>query len=106
MAGAMAPTKYISDDGNTYKFRQDASNATAVGNVAATTAVEPPKRYHLRYILAQHPTTFRERRIVVGDPANARWVGGTTTISLPDFDAAMAATTYLIKGRIGERRFG
>lgn len=105
MAGLMATAKYISDDGVTYQMRQDASNLTAAGNVAAV-GTEPglPKRYKPRHILAAHPTTGRERRVAIGDPTNGLWVGGTTTISLPDFNALMVATSFVVKGRIGERR--
>lgn len=106
MAGTMGQFEYTSDDGVTYRMRQDASNATAASNVAAGALPDMPKRYRPRHILAAHPTSGRERRIPVGDPGNALWVGGTSTISLPDFNAAMAATAFVVKGRIGERRLG
>jgi hypothetical protein len=102
----MTRVDYVSDNGSTYRLRMDASNATAAGNAAATVAVDLPKRTQPRYVLAQHPTSGRERRIVIADPTSALWTGGTTTISLPDFNAAMAATNYNIRGRIGERRLG
>jgi len=105
MAGSMAPVNYVSDDGITYRMRQDASNQVAAGNVASSTVNGLPKRYRPRYILAKHPVSGRERRIVIGSPANAMWVGGTTVITLPDFDATMDPTVYNIAGRIGERRF-
>lgn len=106
MAGLMEKIEYVSDNGSTYVMRQDASNAAAAGNTSSTANPSLPGRTKPRYILAAHPTTGRERRIVVGDPTNALWVGGTTTISLPDFGALMAATTFLVRGRIGERRLG
>jgi hypothetical protein len=106
MAGALTRINYISDDGVTYNIPQDASNATAAGNVAATGTAQKPGRTKPRYVLAQHPTTGRERKIVIGDPTNARWVGGTATLTLPDFDALMAPTVYQIRGRIGEQRLG
>jgi hypothetical protein len=104
MAGLMTKIVYTSDDGSDYVVKEDASNAAAAGNTTTTANPSLPKRHKPRHILAAHPTTGRERAIVIGDPANALWVGGTSTISLPDFAAAMAATTYLVRGRIGERR--
>jgi hypothetical protein len=83
----------------------DASNAAAVGGVAATTEPDKPGRTHVRYLLARHPTTARERRIPCPDPANALWTGPVgATISLTDY-ATNAAVNYLVAGRIGERRF-
>jgi hypothetical protein len=104
MAGAVAFYNYVSDDGVTYRVKMDISNALSAGNTPATVTAGLPKRYKPRHILAAHPTTGRERAIVIGAPANALWVGGTAVISLPDFAAAMAATDYVVRGRIGERR--
>lgn len=104
MAGAMARYAYISDDTNTYKVRMDISNALSAGNTPDAASPDLPRRFKPRHILAAHPVTGRERSIVIGDPANALWVGGTLVISLPDFAAAMAATNYVVRGRIGERR--
>ena len=104
MAGPMGRFEYLSDDGDTYTIRLDASNAAAVGATASTAPVNLPKRYRPRYILARHPTSGRERKIVVCDPAQGLFVGSTATISLPDFAATMAATTFNVAGRIGEKR--
>lgn len=104
MAGVMARINYVSDDGVTYVTRQDASNQAAVGNLAATVTVGLPGRHKPRYLLARHPVSGRERRIVIANPANPMWVGGTATVSLPDFNDDMAPTTFNIAGRIGERR--
>lgn len=107
MAGAMARIAYIGDDGNTYGIREDASNATAVGNTVNNTAPRAPSGLRPRYILLAHPTTGRERKIVIGDPANALWTAATSsTVSLPDFNAAMVGVAYVTRGRMGERRFG
>jgi hypothetical protein len=100
----MARYAYISDDGNTYKIHQDISNALSAGNTPDSASPDVPKRMKPRHVLAAHPTTGRERRIVIGDPANGLWTGATTTISLPDFAALMAPTAYVVRGRIGERR--
>lgn len=106
MAGAMAKYAYISDDGNTYKVHMDISNALSAGNTPNAASPDVPKRYKPRFVLAAHPTTGRERRIVIGDPANDLWVGGTTTIQLPDFANLMAPAAFVVRGRIGERRLG
>jgi hypothetical protein len=102
----MARFNYISDNGVTYVVPLDASNGVAVGNPAGSSLVAKPGRTKMRYVLASHPTTGRERRIVICDPANTIWVGGTNVIQLPDFNAAMAATPFVVRGRIGERRLG
>lgn len=104
MAGLMSKVEYISDDTNTFVMRQDASNAAAAGNTVSAANPNLPGRTKPRYILAAHPVSGRERRIVIGSPVNALWLGTTNVISLPDFGAAMAATNYLVRGRIGERR--
>jgi hypothetical protein len=107
MAGLMTRVAYISEDGNTYHERQDASNATAVGNVVNLTAARLPSGTRPRYLLLAHPSTGRERKIVIGDPANPLWTAATSsTINLPDFNNDMAPVAYLTRGRMGERRFG
>lgn len=105
MAGVMSRINYVSDDGNTYVVRQDASNQAAAGNLAATVTVGLPGRHRPRYILARNPTSGRERKIVVGASTNGMWTGATATITLPDFDDDMTPVTYNIAGRIGEKRF-
>jgi hypothetical protein len=106
VAGSMGAYDYVSDDGGTYRIRLDDTNAAAVGAVAATTAVPKPGTIHPRYLLAQHPTTGRERRITCPNPANTLWVGDGTQqlISLRDYDTNLAVN-FLVAGRIGERRF-
>lgn len=104
MAGLMARYDYESDDGFTYAIRMDSSNALSAANSPATATVGLPGRYKPRYILAQSPTTGRERKIVICDPANPLWVGGDSAIDLPNFDAAMAVQSFAVRGRIGERR--
>lgn len=103
MAGRMLTVDYVSDDTNTYKLRVDQSNAAAAGLVATATGINKPGNLEPRYILAAHPVTGRQRKIIV-NPDSQLWIGGLGTISLPDFDAAMAATNYKIMGRIGEKR--
>lgn len=106
MAGAMGKFEYTSDDGTVYQVRLDASNAAALGATAATNQPAKPGTTHVRYLLARHPTTGKERRITVPDPTNALWTGPVgATITLPDFGALMAPTAFLVAGRIGERRF-
>jgi hypothetical protein len=105
MAGQMTHSNYISDDGSTYRIRQDSSNATDVGNTTATVATHMPGGYHGRYILCTHPTTGRERKVVIGDPANPLWVGGSITVNLWDFTTNPSAhVSYAVLSRVGERR--
>jgi hypothetical protein len=107
MAGIMTRCEYLGDDGNTYGIKCDASNATAVGNVVNNTAPRPPAGLRPRYLLLAHPTSGKERKIVIGSPANALWTSSTsTTVNLPDFNALMAPVAYITRGRMGERRFG
>jgi hypothetical protein len=108
MAGALSLRNYVSDDGNTYVVRIDTSNAVAVSAAAAAAGSRPnlPHGYRMRYLLAKHPTTGRERRIHVNDPSVALWVGGASTISLVDYDTTpAAAATYTVSGRVGEKRY-
>ena len=105
MSGPTMRIQYLSDDGSPYRVKQDASNAAAAGNAAATSTVHLPGGYHPRYVLATHPTTGRERKIVIADPANALWVGGTSTISIEEFSGAHSTTmAHAVLSRVGERR--
>lgn len=103
MAGTMGHFTYTDDGGNPWRVRLDASNAAAVGGVAAATGLNKPSGLVERYLLAEHPTTGRERRIICPDPTNPLWLGGTSTISLIDFNTN-TAVTFNIRGRIGEKR--
>jgi hypothetical protein len=101
----MTRVVYTSDNGTAYAYRMDATNATAVGAVAAGTQPDKPGHTHVRYLLARHPTTGRERRIPCPDPTNALWTGAVgAEISLRDYDTN-AAAAFTVAGRIGERRF-
>lgn len=105
MAGATAHYAYISDDGNTYRLRGDVSNNLSAGNTPLASGPNLPHGYHPRYVNASHPATARERRIVIGDPANALFVGGDVAIDLVDFGATPSVTTsYNVLSRVGERR--
>lgn len=105
MAGALTRINYISDDGSTYRVKMDSSNATDAGNVPATVAAHVPGGYHPRYILATHPTTGRERKIVIGDPTNPLWVGGDNAIDLWDFTTNPSThLAHAVLSRVGERR--
>ena len=106
MAGALAHYEDISDDGTTYRMRMDISKALSAGNTPMTSGPNLPHGYHPRYINASHPTTGRERRIVIGDPANALWVGGDVAIDLVDFGTTPSATVaYNALSRVGEKRY-
>jgi hypothetical protein len=102
MAGAMGFFDYVSDDGNTYKVKGDATNAAQTGGVTATSTAWYPKGWVLRYLLASASGQPR-RRVPVYDPANAIWTGGTTTIPLQVAGTA-GTVTFTITGRFGEKR--
>lgn len=106
MSGPATHIQYTSDDGAGYRVRMDASNATAAANAAATSTVHVPSGYEPRYILATHPTTGRERKIVIGDPTNALWVGGSSSISLEEYSGAHStAMAHAVLSRVGEKRY-
>lgn len=107
MAGPMGIFQYVSDNGTTYQVRLDASNAAAMGATAAA-GTEPYKPLGIkpRYILAQHPTSGRERKLVAPDPTDAVWTGTGGTMSLVDYAATpVAAASFNIRGRVGEKRY-
>jgi hypothetical protein len=108
MAGRLELIDYVGDNGVTVQWPQDVSNAVAAGNTHTSVTVGPAKGMRPRYILARHPTTGRQRKIVIGNPTNPLWLGsgaGSGVITLPDFDATMDPTVYVVQGRMGERRF-
>lgn len=109
MAGPMGRYEYVSDDGNTYTMRLDASNAATVGAVAAAApGLTFPKGWVPRYILVQHPTSGRQRKVVITDPAAAGALWTTPGGSLPLMDYALtppASANWGIRGRVGERRY-
>lgn len=105
MAGAMTHVEYLSDDGSGYRLRMDSSNATDVGNGTATSPAHLPGGYEPRYILATHPTTGRERKVVICDPANALWVGGDSSVDLWDFTTNPSVhLAHAVLSRVGEKR--
>jgi hypothetical protein len=84
----------------------DASNATAAGNAAASSNARLPTGYRPRYVLATHPTTGRQRKIVICDPTDAMWVGSVATISIEEYSGAHSATVaHDIFSRVGEKRY-
>ena len=106
MAGAMTLVNYISDDGATYLLRMDAGNATAVGNPAGTADVGLPGRHRPRYILATHPTTGRQRKLVISDPANALWTANSSTLNIEQFGTSPSTTdAHQVRSRVGEKRY-
>jgi hypothetical protein len=105
MAGAMARYAYISDDGVTYSLRGDISNNLSAGNTPADGEPSLPHGYHPRYVLATHPTTGRERKIVIGDPANALFVGSDSSLDLIQFGTSPSTVVaHAVLSRVGERR--
>jgi hypothetical protein len=107
MAGAMGTYTYNSDNGNAYRIRMDVTNATAVGAATATGPTNKPGRMKPRYILAKHPTSGRERKIICPDATQPIWMGTSDAITLDDFSVRPSAPVlYTALGRIGERRLG
>jgi hypothetical protein len=102
MSGPMGFYNYVSDDGNTYKVKLDASNTVSMGGVAATSTAWYPRGWVLRYILCYN-ATYGRRRVPAPDPADAHWVGGTNTIALSVANVA-TPPTFSITARIGEKR--
>jgi hypothetical protein len=107
MAGPRGLYVYTSDDGTDYRLKLDASNATAIAAVASDgTQPDLPKRHRARYILAQHPTSGQQRKIVVPDTAAVQWPASGGTLSLVDTSVHPSVmTSYVLKGRIGEKRY-
>jgi len=106
MAGAFTRVEYVSDDGNSYRLKMDASNAAAAGNEPASSGVRLPTGYRPRYVLASHPTNGRQRKIVITDPATAVWTGSVATITLTDFGTTPSTQlAHAIYSRVGEKRY-
>jgi hypothetical protein len=105
MSGPMAHFDYVSDSGTTYNVLLNSAEATLTGGTTPSTSVlSKPMGVKPRYLLAQHPTTGRERKIKCPNPTNALWLGGTNTISLAQLGSA-TAVVYNIMGRVGEKRY-
>jgi hypothetical protein len=107
MAGGMARYAYVSDDGATYSVRKDISNALAAGNTPDSTSPGLRHGQHPRYVLATHPTSGRERKIVIGEASNELYALNTAeAITLQDFGTTpSAAVAYSVRSRIGEKRY-
>jgi hypothetical protein len=105
MAGPRTAVDYISDDGNTYRLRMDASNAAHAGNGAATATVGLPSGYEPRYVWASTAGGSR-RKVIICDPANALFVGGDNAMDLIDFSTQPSAiVSHQVLSRVGERRY-
>ena len=108
MSGPLKLYNYVSDNGTTYHIRLDETNASAVGADEATPPAvsDKPQRMRPRYLLARHPDTGRQTKVVCPDPTHGAWLGSVGTLSLHDgFVFPSAAVTYTIQGRIGEKRY-
>jgi hypothetical protein len=114
MAGKMGKFDYVSDDTNTYIVREDASNAAAQSShTPATGRPNLPHGYIGRKIEVvdstdttggRTPTGLR-RSVIINDAGDALYVGGTTTITLPDFTVTPSvAVVWNVSAIIGERR--
>jgi hypothetical protein len=108
MAGPKASVEYTSDNGSTYKMKMDGSNAAAVGGEPASDSLaDVPRRMRPRYVLAQHPTTGVQRKIVIPTVDHPLWPVSGGTLTIDDFSVRPSSitTAYLVKGRIGEKRY-
>jgi len=107
MAGSSGRYAYQSDDGELYSIRMDDSNALAIGNVPDAVSPGLPGGYRPRYVLATHAGTGNQRKIVVGDPTNATWLGpGAGSVSLVHFtESGGAAEAHAVRSRVGEKRY-
>lgn len=123
MAGRMGWYQYVSDNGTTYKIRQDQTNAVAVG-----AAAEPVPSTHARYPGTWKPRYIRvermsdpngdgtggrlmTRNIPIGDLTEAVWLGTDNEITLFSYDDQTAldevggsAQPWQVRGRFGEDR--
>jgi hypothetical protein len=114
MAGKMGTYSYISDDGATYKIREDVSNAAATGASATTGRVNLPHGYIPRHVWAVDSTdttggrtpTNARRKVVISDPADTQWTGASTAVTLPDFSVIPSVSVaWVIQAYVGEKRF-
>jgi hypothetical protein len=104
MAGAMTHVEYTSDDGGSYRVRQDSSNATDLGNPTATSPMGVPPGYKPRYILATR-SNGRARKLVVCDPTSDLWLGTQRTVTIWDYSTNPSTHLELqVLSRVGERR--
>ncbi len=116
MAGGMGKFNYISDDTVTYRIAADSSNMApaSIGGVANPGRSTLPHGYFPRHVWVKDDAdttgsrvpTGRRRKLICPNPAATAWVGGATSVSLPDFSVTPSvAVLWTIEGRIGERRF-
>jgi len=116
MAGAMGKFTYTSDDTVDYRIKADSSNMApaSIGGVSNPGRVNIPHGYFTRHIWVKDDAdvtggrtpTQRRRKIICPDPTSTAWVGGATSVSLPDFSVTPSvAVLWTIEGHIGERRF-
>lgn len=124
MAGQMGWFQYISDNGTTYRVRQDSTNAGAVGAAAEDdppTHERFPGTWEPRYLLAEYladpngdgtNTVLERRKIICPDPTEGVWTGGSNSVTLPSYvmpPEALQTTpermvTFTVRGRFGEKR--
>jgi hypothetical protein len=101
----MTHVVYNSDDGNAYKIRVAAWQATLTGDTAATTEPALPKGYKPRRRYYRITASGREGHIVVGAVTSAIWTGAPGTAVTTEtgvFGSTGVAGT--LQGSTGERR--
>jgi hypothetical protein len=107
MSGSRVLCRYVSDNGTTYQMTLDATNAAAVG-AANADGTEPfyPPRWRPRYVLAQHPDTGQQKRIIVPAVGHATWPVNGGTLTLVDTSVHPSEdVAYKLRGRVGEKRY-
>jgi hypothetical protein len=116
MAGAMGKYTYTSDDSVSYRIKSSVIDGTpaSVAMVSNPGRVTLPHGYHPRHVWVKDDAdltggrtpTGRRRKITCGTVAATAFVGGASSISLPDYSVVPSvAILWTIEGRIGERRF-
>jgi hypothetical protein len=98
---------YTSDDGVAYQRRTWADIAAAVGNTVDAPGAHPrlPSNVRPRYALGQ-TATGTQHKLVCGAANNPVFVGGTTTLNVPDPNDRAGATLALnLMGRVAEKRY-
>lgn len=103
MAGTVSAYQYISDNGTTYALRMGDAGAAAQGSGAATSQPALPKSIKPRHLYVEY-STYR-RKVPMTDPADTQWTGASATWSMKIFPTDADPVTWIIRGRIGERRF-
>jgi hypothetical protein len=110
----MVHVTYVDDLGVSYRLRQAADEQTHVSNAleGGTPSPSLPKGVKPRRRFYKHPTTGRERSVVICSVAQTAWTEAVGTArAMVDFGGVagafpitIATTAYLAQGATGEKR--